>query len=193
MKDISIPARIAALQRKGAYPIPYVADWTGEAENIFRTEPRLGMPAWFTGGKPGDGEVMFGKQNPVRQRECVMNMRCQICHAQLEPPVWFIAGWIPRDPTESISLQPTEPVIEEPPLCTECAVYALRVCPGLARDHPPPYSGNLVYLTWEYEWAVQAVTPLERPGTLVAHFVMAQLEQFETFTEKEFLETHDGT
>ena len=185
--DIPVPESMKFLPIRKGLPVPYVADWTGETDSYVTHDSKLNRKVLATGGRMGTGEPMFGRQNPMRQRQCMMNNRCQVCSNDItEDYVWFIAGWVPNDANVA-AVEPLVPVIEEPPLCTPCARYAVQICPGLRRDVEGQYSGLIVYKTYEYQHLMQAgnIPGAKKP---VVHFVLAQLMSYTKFTVPEFLE-----
>ena len=188
-RDITIPDSMQHLPIKGGYPVPYVADWTGEHETNIEYNKELKHFVITTGpGSVGDGEPIFGRQNPPRQRECMMKLRCQVCHTELEhdDAWWFIAGWIPADGKSGGD--PIDPHIEEPPLCIPCARFAVTVCPGLNREVEGPYSGLIIYKTYEFDERLQAMQSPDEPSQLVVQFVLAHLTAYTKYTPAEFIE-----
>lgn len=129
-----MPPQIAALPReKRGFPVPYVANWLPRGgqrdEHIdIRTNIEYGLHDACS-CKPGDPEWEpdLGQMCSPRQRRCMKHKRCQICTIKLEPPYLLIGS--PKGDTDTW--------YTEPPVCTSCAAYALRVCPGLITNQRP--------------------------------------------------------
>lgn len=133
-----MPERIAELPRSaGGLPVPYVAQWEGEEDmTIEPCEYALGQRSVFPlhGSQVGLTRPVFGVMEPSRQREVVMDVRCQVCRLKL-PPIddaetggeihWLIDLLHEPDTMRGHRLS------LEPWVCDDCLVYALQVCPGL--------------------------------------------------------------
>jgi len=75
----------------------------------------------------------FTRQNMGRQRECMVDGLCQVCHRQVPWSRRFVV-------VSGMSVQPINVpkfgdvvVIHEPWLCQRCAQFAIEVCPALIR------------------------------------------------------------
>lgn len=115
-------------------PVPYVNAW-GE-ESVERAsvayDPLVGAPAVFFADH---GEVPdFTRQNPQRQRRCVVEGLCQVCG---KPVPWSRRNLV----IASLSVQwhwvgnlrREVPVTHEPWLCDRCCAVAVGWCPALIR------------------------------------------------------------
>lgn len=117
--------------------MPYVASWEGESEMAI-------LPCRWAFGKRavypardlvGTTRPIFGEMEPSRQRECVISVRCQVCHVELEEMSdKVVAGrpfqWL-ADLMHTPKTMPGHRLVLEPWVCDDCLIYALQVCPGL--------------------------------------------------------------
>jgi hypothetical protein len=117
----AIPDSMKDLPTYHGLPIPYVAEWSSETEFVVPPPVDLdyGMVA-VTKGMYGYGEPLLGAMQPQRQRECMTERICQVCHTKLGNVVFMAGGnrleWF-----------------TEPPCCLPCMRFAVQVCPGLVR------------------------------------------------------------
>lgn len=122
LNGVPIPNSMRLLPKSNrGYPVPYVAEWSGE-DSIVLPPPIhhiFGMTV-VTTGKPGDGYPQLGQMEPSRQRECMVTKHCQVCHRDLRNKTIFMAG----GSVENMWFT-------EPPVCLQCMVFAVQVCPGL--------------------------------------------------------------
>lgn len=127
-KSIPMPPRIEALERdpRTGYPIPYVAQWSGEEFQMPpKWEPRFGEMQHSAVPKGADrGHPILGQMHDARQVECFLAPKCQVCAISLKDQPKFMTG--------SRLLE----WFTEPPVCRECMVYSLQVCPGLLGIYP---------------------------------------------------------
>ena len=127
---VPMPQQIEALKRdRRGFPIPYVAEWSGEAPGdivLWAAPFPEGIPVMMNarGSWHGKGTPILGHMNPERQRECMLGPRCQICRRELPDPPWNLIGG-------QIHTTLGEWWFSEPPVCDSCARYAVQVCPRL--------------------------------------------------------------
>lgn len=130
-KDIPMPPRIERLARtRQGYPIPYIAQWSGEEFSMPpKWDDRFGEMQYSVVPDGQDrGHAILGQMHDGRQIECFLEYKCQVCAISLKgQPAWMAGSRLLRWYTE-------------PPVCTECIVYSLQVCPGLLGIYPPPGS-----------------------------------------------------
>ena len=114
-------------------PIPYVAAWSNERQDILAPEPLCeNHLAVFTSGGRGEGRPLLGEMDPARQRQCMELRRCQVCFRPLTR-LWMaeliegsaVIGGVRR-----------LPVLREPAACARCLRLALEACPHLRKVKP---------------------------------------------------------
>jgi hypothetical protein len=150
------PSLEGVLRTAGGMPVPWAAAWTSEDNGyVARLDPRLVQrgcqhPAMFEAtGRPGEGHAKLAVISPARQREAALELRCQVCRAQVgdgpqpwDPPLWLAdlrssqttAVDVVRDQSgrQAITIDGRVcPLIYEPWLCEPCLLYSLRACKGL--------------------------------------------------------------
>jgi hypothetical protein len=165
LNGVTIPnsMRLLPVSKRG-YPVPYVAEWSGE-DNLILPPPVhhvFGMVV-DTDGKQGDGYPLLGQMQPARQRECMVQNLCQVCHRDLRNKTRFMAGGF------------TDPMwFTEPPTCLQCMVFAVQVCPGLVagvQNHNAPLLVRVVKKGSEMEYQQERVgimnPELVKAGVLV--------------------------
>jgi hypothetical protein len=114
-------------------PVPYVNAWGADDASRYTVQwdPHVQLPAVFVADH---GDVPdFTRQNPQRERECMVRGLCQVC---ARPVPWSrrlvpVSGGVS---VEFIDLGGTRlPVVMEPWLDERCAMIAQRWCPALIR------------------------------------------------------------
>jgi hypothetical protein len=88
-------------------------------------DPR-GFPIFVMAYRDMDGRAHFTVNDETERRRLIAQDRCSICGERLLRGRWFIGG-----EKSAFSVEPRGAYID-PPMHTECAHYALRVCPYLA-------------------------------------------------------------
>lgn len=136
------------LMHKGR-PVPWITRWTSE---VCTPGPRLiveGTPAGIRlsfeneqpedriegilylreNNSPGVGEPMWKDIHTHRQRQCMVEGRCQVCGQIIEPPIpWLLS------PTGSvITRQGSRIITDTAPTCGGCLETAKKHCPHLLR------------------------------------------------------------
>ncbi len=116
-------------------PVPFVNAWGAETPERTRVEPdprAAGRLALFHDDH-GD-EPDFPRQNPGRQRECMVDGLCQVC-GKFAP--WsrrnLVLAPISVEWSYVDNLRRWLPVIFEPWLCDRCCEIAVGWCPALIR------------------------------------------------------------
>lgn len=134
-------------------PVPYVAALSSDLppveDDLCVEVPRNGVPhIAYMKPRPGDrdahgnlwgrvtrvpgGRILFEQMDPVRQRQCMEGLLCQVCArpAEREGGTLFIE-WQHADDR---SMQLNRIRTDMPPLCPPCAALSLRHCSFLRRD-----------------------------------------------------------
>lgn len=106
---------------------PYVTAWTGETGYVVRPLPwmRTMGGLYAREGQRGQGEPRWGVLSEERQRECVVERRCQVCRGKLRDGI----GVNMVTPLELRLLG--RPTMTEPLTCIACAKQALVRCPSV--------------------------------------------------------------
>lgn len=171
-RDVPVPKRIGRRPTtEHGYPVPWVSTsvaesgkpsfrWGGRADGPLQGLPLVtAQPGWThkhsEAGRQGTAPIL-GRLNEDRQRYAMLAPRCQVCQYQLplRGPWLFIGG-----PLGEVSPYSGLPgAFREPAVCTECAQYALRVCPGLVAGHRR--TGDVyVYTATRWEPYVELAMP----------------------------------
>jgi hypothetical protein len=128
---------------------PYITTWSAEQEIPSRVVERPGFGVGYADELLGDrdargvlwqrpavrhgvGKPEFGKVHPLRQRQTMRRLLCQVCaepaHRNDHGVLWLLpdhrsdwAGW------------PEGMACTEPPVCVPCVAVSLRLCPALRR------------------------------------------------------------
>ena len=138
MNARDVPPWLTHLRRdRRGIPVPTINTW-GHESDVTRWriahDSHVGRPGVYFDDDP-DAPPDFTHQNPGRQREAVLDGRCQVCWRDVP---WsrrrlviadLSVSWIdlPAAPGRQV------PVVTEPWLCERCATFAVRVCPALIR------------------------------------------------------------
>jgi len=132
---MNIPSWLTHLRtdRRGL-PVPYVNLWGAEDPTRMRIayDRHTDSEAFFL--DDDDQEIPnFTRQNMGRQRECMVDGLCQVCHRQVPWSRRLLV--ISRMSVEPINVPQLGDVvaIHEPWLCHRCARFAIDVCPALIR------------------------------------------------------------
>lgn len=98
-----------------------------------RPRDHRGYPVpWFTPRNPETGEWDFRHVHPDKAPQAIRENRCWTCGENLTRPCAFVIG--PMCAVNRIS--------SEPPSHVECALYAAKACPFLARPKMERPSGH---------------------------------------------------
>ena len=117
-------------------PVPFVAMWSAEVSapcelgatrstTVHHPDGRqelLDVPLLVPADLRGQGHPVLGKMHEARQRQAVMEGRCQVCAGRLSLLRWLI--WMPEQRGDG-------PWNREPWTCAYCTAVALGSCPGL--------------------------------------------------------------
>jgi hypothetical protein len=124
--------------------VPYITEWSGERYPKPRIVARgrwgIGYAKERRGDRdhrgvlwtrvtaaPGDGRPRFRQVHPLRQRQAMRRLLCQVCGGPADRDergvLWLLGeahkGWAGSE------------VTGQPPVCLDCAVVASRACPHL--------------------------------------------------------------
>lgn len=132
-------------------PVPWITRWSSEVcspgPKILATDTTSGLRLRFEderpqdridgvlylreGQSPGVGEPLWRDVHTHRQRQCMVESRCQVCGDRIDPPVpWILPpqGHLVQRFGESI-------ITDAAPTCESCIDAAMHLCPHLS-THP---------------------------------------------------------
>jgi hypothetical protein len=131
----------------GRAVVPYIAPWTGERMG---TDRKLVYRAWGGGiayadetaadwdeygvlwlsntGDLGAGRPQLKDQHPLRQRQVMADLLCQVCAGPADHTEQGTLWLLPAKPTPSM---PRRDVTRFPPVCLPCARASVALCPAL--------------------------------------------------------------
>jgi hypothetical protein len=173
-------------------PIPYINLWGPQTVDNTRVayDQHIGRDAVFVDDV---GDVPdFTKQCPQRQRECMVDGLCQVCHRSVPWSRRYLV--VASMSVEFVSIKGTwpqgpRPVIFEPWLDQRCLDIALGLCPALIRRqregqltvHPvrSPRDVNLALSTGWIEGPLEQATK----GAGVGMWVKAELRTLDIRTQ----------
>jgi hypothetical protein len=81
---------------------------------------------------PGQGRPVFGQVHPVRHRQVMRRLRCQVCNGSADRAGDGVL-WLLPDHREDWPDWPNRMATTEPPVCLPCVRIAARACPALRR------------------------------------------------------------
>lgn len=88
---------------------------------------------WYrTPSRPGEGEPMFAKVHPLRQRRAMRRLLCNVCASPADRTDDGIL-WLLRDHHDEGPGWPENLAVTEPPICVRCVPLASRLCPALRK------------------------------------------------------------
>lgn len=79
----------------------------------------------------GDGDPVYDQQHPLRQREAMSSLLCQVCAAPADQNEYGTL-WLLHDHREDWPGWPEGMANSHPPLCRRCATISIRHCPSFA-------------------------------------------------------------
>lgn len=145
-EDPSTPARPAGPRRPGV--VPAIAAWSNEqpARTVLVARPGIGLAyrdetsvdrdddcaLWpRMEVVPGGRRPEFTRVHPLRQRELMREMRCQVCRGEASHDA---RGWLFLLPDARTDWTgwPESMANRHPPLCEECVEPVAAYCPHLA-------------------------------------------------------------
>jgi hypothetical protein len=81
---------------------------------------------------PGQGRPVFGQVHPLRHRQVMRRLRCQVCNSPADKTGDGML-WLLPDHREDWPGWPNRMATTEPPVCLPCVRVAVRACPALRR------------------------------------------------------------
>ena len=115
----------------GSVEVPWTAGWTGESEfSIAPCRWAEGRMAICQSEAPGRGKPQFAKPHMIRQRQAMVELRCDLCGRQLAAAT-KVSLSSPR--LTIVSGHGAIPLQVEPLLHRSCAQRAIQLCPELRR------------------------------------------------------------
>lgn len=123
-RAIPLPPQLEHLPKdRRGFPIPYVAEWDSSSDGCATLIHNGNVLRLDCDCTIGQGSPILGKQCPLRQRDCMSQRRCQVCSYPIpaHEDCHFLGSYEGN-------------VFWEPPLHRTCALYSLRVCPGITRQ-----------------------------------------------------------
>jgi hypothetical protein len=129
-------------------PVPYIAQWSREYYNS-TSRPRLVQTAQGLGyadetsadrvhgvlwkrapSRPGIGEAEYLLMHPLRQRQAMLELLCQVCGGPADQNEQGTL-WLLPDHRGDWPDWPNRMGNTQPPLCRRCARISARTCPAL--------------------------------------------------------------
>lgn len=148
--------KLAALPHVGRLPVPWVAMWSSEEGTVYLDRQRmLGKDylAVMHRQARGEGQAMLGHMSWVRQRQALLEDRCQVCGERVGRR--YVALHTSGQSMESYARRydrASVPLLTEPWACATCAAASLRLCPGVR--------GRTFHLLQEWELVATVVRPI---------------------------------
>lgn len=137
-----LPERMKRLKLDRGYPVPWFVAWLDDHENEVR---------------PGEGRPEFRVMSERRLVEAVKDNRCWLCGGDLGRYKAFVIG--PMCLVNKLNA--------EPPSHLECADFAARACPFLARPHMVRRENAMP----EKELKTAGVSILRNPGVACVYVI----------------------
>ncbi len=129
---------------------PYIASWTDEevpptaiierpgrgigyADETIHDRDRNGV-LWLRAlSRPRQGQPLFAKVHPLRQRRAMRRLLCNVCaspaHRSEDGVLWLL-----KDHRTDWPGWPQHMALTEPPVCLPCVRRSVRLCPALRRE-----------------------------------------------------------
>lgn len=86
-----------------------------------------------TSFNPQQGKPNFGKIHPLRQRQTMRRLLCQVCASPADSSDDGVL-WLLQDHREDWPTWPEGMGVTEPPVCLPCVRTSVRLCPALRRS-----------------------------------------------------------
>ncbi len=88
---------------------------------------------WFrTPSRPRQGEPLFARVHPLRQRRCMRRLLCNVCAGPADQTEDGTL-WLLKDHRDDWPGWPENMAVTEPPTCAPCVRLASRLCPALRK------------------------------------------------------------
>jgi len=128
---------------------PYITQWSEEREPESPLIERPGRGIgyldesladrddrgvlWYrTPSRPGNGQPLFAKVHPLRQRRAMRRLLCNVCAKPADRTEDGVL-WLLRDYRDDWSGWPENMGAIEPPVCLPCVRLSSRMCPALRK------------------------------------------------------------
>jgi hypothetical protein len=119
-EEVNLPYQVVEVPGRGiAYADEHVADRDTHGVLWMRTQYR-----------PGVGQPVFGQVHPLRQRQAMRRLLCQVCGGPADRTDEGVL-WLMRDHRDDWPGWPNGMGQNEPPICQPCAPLAAQLCPSL--------------------------------------------------------------
>ncbi|RLL67290.1 hypothetical protein [Streptomyces sp. Z26] len=140
---------LGTLPRPASVPVPYITRWSGERAPDVELVVRRGRLAFAkerpydrdsagvlwtrTPSQPGKGRPQYGKVHPLRQRNAMDRLLCQVCGQPADRNEDGVLWLVGEDPDDQGGRDGGLHTMH-PPLCLPCAHTSIHACPHL-RHH----------------------------------------------------------
>jgi hypothetical protein len=129
---------------------PYISTWSEETEpptpvierpgrgigyldETIHDRDRHGV-LWLRAlSRPGEGQPLFAKVHPLRQRRAMRRLLCNVCGQPADRTEDGVL-WLLKDHRTDWPGWPQAMAVTEPPVCLPCVRLATRLCPALRRE-----------------------------------------------------------
>ena len=129
---------------------PYIASWTeeefpptaiierpgrgiGYADETIHDRDRNGV-LWLRAlSRPRQGQPLFAKVHPLRQRRAMRRLLCNVCASPADRSEDGVL-WLLKDHRTDWPGWPQQMAVTEPPVCLPCVRRSVRLCPALRRE-----------------------------------------------------------
>lgn len=166
-KNVPMPRGVAALPRTpNGMPVPYISGSPCRHLTV-QTAPEMACFAEAANGttlalydeyRPPCQPGILGTISIRRQREIMLKGLCQVCgEVNHDEPMWLLES------LDTEFLDGTK-ATKEPPTCTDCMAYAMRVCPMLVGLRSRGVFTLDATRVWESKAVIVDLTTYRRDG-----------------------------
>lgn len=144
---LSAPHQKAEITQRVA--VPYITAWSEEQtppavlielpgtgiaypDETLADRDRNGVLWYRMPFRPGQGRPEFGKVHPLRQRQTMQRLLCQVCAGPANATKDGVL-WLLKDHQADWPSWPNGMGVTEPPICLPCAQTSIRLCPALRK------------------------------------------------------------
>jgi hypothetical protein len=115
----------------GNVAVPWTVSWSGEEQQFVGHCRFAGMLALRMPQAIGSGKPNFGKPHADRQRQCIVEQRCDLCGKPLRmsTKVSLSHARVNHKGAHGPCVMQVEPMVHKP-----CALICIEQCPSLKRD-----------------------------------------------------------
>lgn len=82
--------------------------------------------------RPGQGRPEFGEVHPLRQRQTMQRLLCQVCASPANATKDGVL-WLLKDHQDDWPSWPNGMGVTEPPICLPCTQISIQLCPALRK------------------------------------------------------------